>query len=481
MESGAVTLDELISLHETTGAVTAADLANVLRRHRRAPLPHLDSTISDRITNALPHLRRHERPMTLGRAAAISEPILKLLLAMPGVEWAEPAGSLRRGHDLIGDLEIVAAVNQPDAVLDALAALEHVERVRQRAPRQIFLVLDGVQIGVRCPPPDSAAALLLLLTGHWSHLDQLDRLAAEQGLMMSPDGLGSANAPAHPAATEEEIYAALGLPFIPPELRIGEDEIGLALAGQLPSLVSRADIRGDLHMHTNWSDGRDAVSAMVEQCVALGYEYLAITDHSTHSAALRNLTIDDVKRQAEEINALRERHPQIRILHGAEVDILENGRLDFPDRVLRELDIVLASLHDRASHSADELLRRYESAMRHPLVSIVTHPMNRPGPERRGYELDIDRLFEMAVETGTALEIDGAPSHLDLEAALARRAIAAGVTLSIDSDAHRTEALERHMRLGVLTARRGRVEPRHVLNVRPYGEVIAFLARKRGP
>jgi DNA polymerase (family 10) len=218
---------------------------------------------------------------------------------------------------------------------------------------------------------------------------------------------------------------------------------------------------------------------MVAQCAALDYEYLAITDHSTHSAASRNLSVEDVSRQADEIAILRERYPHVGILHGAEVDILRNGRLDFPDRVLRNFDIVLASLHDRAAQSSDQLLHRYAEAMKHPLVSIITHPMNRPGPAGRGYDLDVDRLFELAVETGTVLEVDGAPSHLDLEASLARRAVQAGVTLSVDSDAHRTEMLERHMTLGLLTARRGWVQRDDVLNTRSLNEVRQFLAVKR--
>jgi DNA polymerase (family 10) len=476
-ESGAITLDELIALHRSTGVTTAADLANLLRHRRLAAIPHLDPTLSDRIANALPHLRARERRISLGRAATIAEPILEFLRAMPHVNWAEPVGSLRRGHDLIGDVEIVASVEDPAGVLQAITAMDNVERVRQRAARQVVAVVDGVQVAVRCPMPTRAPALLLLLTGHRAHLDRLDRIAADRQLTLTAGGAGSEIAP--DGQSEEEIYAALGLPFIPPELRNGENEIDLAFAGRLPSLISRGDIRGDLHMHTHWSDGRDSIADMVEQCIALGYEYVAITDHSTHSAASRNLSIDDVRRQGDEIASLRERYPQLGILHGAEVDILENGRLDFPERVLRDLDIVLASLHNRAGHSPDNLLRRYESAMRNPLVAIVTHPMNRPGPERLGYEIDVDRLFELAVRTDTVLEIDGSPSHLDLEASLARRAIQAGVTLAIDSDAHRTEMLDRHMKLGLLTARRGWVEPRHVLNVRSRGDVTAFLARKR--
>jgi DNA polymerase (family 10) len=232
-------------------------------------------------------------------------------------------------------------------------------------------------------------------------------------------------------------------------------------------------------MHSTWSDGRDTIEAMVTTCRTLGYAYVAITDHSLHSAASRNLSVDGVRRQAEEIARLREQFPDIAILHGCEVDILPNGRLDFPDHVLEPLDIVLASLHDDAGHSQDQLLRRYMTAMRHPLVTMVTHPTNRLVPNRAGYDLDYDRLFETAVATNTVLEIDGAPAHLDLDGALARRAIAAGVTVSIDSDSHRAALLERQMRLGVMTARRGWVEPRHVLNTRPLDDVRALVARKR--
>jgi DNA polymerase (family 10) len=232
-------------------------------------------------------------------------------------------------------------------------------------------------------------------------------------------------------------------------------------------------------MHSTWSDGRDSIEAMVIQCRALGYEYMAITDHSPTSAASRNLTLDGVTRQADEIDALRARHPEIAILHGCEVDILPDGRLDFPDRVLERFDIVLASLHERAGHDRDQLMQRYVAAMEHPLVALITHPTNRLVPYRAGYDLDYDRLFDVAVETGTIVEVDGAPSHLDLDGALARRAIAAGAELAIDSDCHRAEFLDVQMQLGIVTARRGWVEPRHVVNTRPLADVRAAITQKR--
>jgi DNA polymerase (family 10) len=272
----------------------------------------------------------------------------------------------------------------------------------------------------------------------------------------------------------------LKLPFIPPEIRDGDEEIQAASRGALPSLLLRGDIRGDLHMHTEFSDGKDNVEAMVKMCRQLGYEYLAITDHSPRSAATRNLSTESIARQAEEIDRLRERYPDIAILHGCEVDILPDGRLDFSDRVLERLDIVLASLHEQAGSSRDDLLRRYTAAMKHPLVALVTHPTNRLVPFKPGYDLDYDALFAVAVETGTIVEIDGSPAHLDLDGALARRAIAAGAMVAVDSDSHRATLLEMQMDLGVTTARRGWVERRHVVNTRSLAEIRAFISAKRG-
>jgi DNA polymerase (family 10) len=415
----------------------------------------------------------------LGRAVAIAEPTLHHLRTLPGVSWAEIAGALRRGQELVDDIRLFAAAPNTTHLLERLEASAVLGPFRQRTPQHITFEIDGVPVDIHVRPTEAAGAGLIILTGSTAHVDRLRQVAADRAFVLDSTGLRSADGRVVVARTEDEIYAALGLPFVPPEIRNDGDEIDAALTARLPVLVSRSDIRGDLHMHTHWSDGRDSIEDMVARCAALGYEYLAITDHSPRSAASRNLSLESVQQQADEIAALRGRYPQIAILHGVEVDILPDGRLDFPDRVLGGLDIVVASLHDRAGQSPEELLGRYEAAMTHPLVAIVTHPMNRSGPGTRGYDLDPDRLFELAVETGTVLEIDGAPSHIDLEASLARRAVEAGVMLSIDGDAHRTEMLERHMTLGLLTARRGWVAPRNVLNVRSHAELSEFLKRKR--
>jgi DNA polymerase (family 10) len=467
-ESGAVTLEQLAAIYRELGAANAAELGAAVARQTLRRIPGLNESVEAAIAAALPALRKTIPRIPLGRAVAIVDPILERIRAVPGIEWALPSGSLRRGQDSVGDLEIIAAADDPAAAIEELTRLPEAGRVLHRSERRLYLLLERVQLAVRFPLPAAAGSTLLHLTGSIEHVNGLERLARERNVELFA-----------PARTEDDVYARLDLPFIPPEIRAGEDEIQAAREGRLPPLISRADIRGDLHMHSSWSDGRDSIEAMVNGCRALGYEYLAITDHSPRSAASRNLSVDGVKRQAEEIAGLRDRYPDITILHGCEVDILPDGRLDFADRILQQFDIVLASLHDDAGQAPDALERRYLAAMKHPLVSVITHPTNRLIPYRRGYDLDYDRVFAVAVETGTVLEIDGAPAHLDLDGALARRAIAAGATVVIDSDSHRAEALGRQMGLGLTLARRGWVEPRHVLNSRPLAELRGLVARKR--
>jgi DNA polymerase (family 10) len=278
---------------------------------------------------------------------------------------------------------------------------------------------------------------------------------------------------------EEDVYRQAGLAWIPPELRHANGEIEAAAGGTLPRLLEGRDIRGDLHMHSTYSDGRDTIAEMAAACAALGYEYMAISDHSQRAAASRTLALHDIDRQRAEIEALRERFPRMAILHGVEVDILLDGSLDFSDDVLERFEIVLASLHESGRQDAAALTRRCLRAIRHPLVNVITHPANRLVGRTPGYALDWHAVYATAAETGTALEIDGAPAHLDMDGEHARAAVAAGVTVVLDSDCHRAPALGRQMEMAVGTARRGWVEPRRVLNTRPLDAVRAFVTGKR--
>jgi DNA polymerase (family X) len=477
-ESDAVTLEELAHLHRSRDIVTVADLAAALDADssEQSPLP---PETGDAIAAVLPNLRATVPRISLGRAVAIAEPFLSTLCSAPGVAWAEALGSLRRGEDTIGDIELMAAASDPGGAMERLLAHGDASRCLHRSERRLYFFVGRVQVGIRLPEPSNAGASLLYLTGSREHFGQLQDEAATRGYRLTPRGLYESGGRLIAADRDEDIYTALGLPPIPPEIRNGDEEVRAAGRGELPALLTRRDIRGDLHMHSLWSDGRDTIEAMVGACRALGYEYVAITDHSPSSAASRNLTLDGVATQADEIAALRERYPEMAILHGCEADILPDGGIDFPDRVLQRFDIVLASLHESAGQGRDQLMNRYIAAMRHPLVSIITHPTNRLVPTRAGYDLDYERLFGIAAETRTLVEIDGAPGHLDLDGTLARRAVSAGAMLVVNSDCHRAELLERHMKLGVLMARRGWVEPRHVVNTQPLANVLSHIARKR--
>jgi DNA polymerase (family 10) len=316
-------------------------------------------------------------------------------------------------------------------------------------------------------------------TGSRLHVEHLRARALERGLSFSNAELREPAGQIVACPTEHLLYARLDLPFIEPELRGTAADVDGHVARGLPRLVETTDIRGDLHTHSTWSDGRDTLEAMVAQAVDLGYEYMAITDHSERALCSRTLGRADVVRQREALAELSTRHPAIDLLHGIEVEIMPDGTLDFDDDLLASFDLVLASLHDHAGHAPSRLLDRYLAAMAHPLVNVITHPANRAPGHTPGYDLDFNTVMDAARESGTALEIDGAPGHLDMDGALARRAVERGVTLVIDSDAHRTDGLARQMAFGVGTARRGGVEAHHVLNTRPVADIRAFVSAKR--
>lgn len=390
-------------------------------------------------------------------------------------------GSLRRFAPDIGDVTLlgVVPVSGHSQVLKAFTRLALVLEVTAKSSSSVTADTARGPITLHLTPPEQAGAALVWHTGARAHIDQLQARAGRLGLQFARGTVSRTTGPAVSCASEEALYGTLDLPLIAPELRGGDGEIDAAERGELPRLVSDLHIRGDLHTHSTWSDGGNTIADMVSAAKQLGYDYLAITDHSERAWSSRTLAASDVSKQRDEIEAIRARVRGIDVLHGVEVDIMQDGRLDFDDDVLGGFDIVLASLHDPGDDDAARLNTRYLRAIRHPLVNVITHPTNRAPGRSNGYALDFDRLFAAAAETGTAMEVDGAPGHLDMDGHVARRAAAAGVTIVIDSDCHRVEALGRQMQFGVGTARRGWIEPRHVLNTRGVGDVRAFVARKR--
>lgn len=441
---------------EHDGIVTPADLALAIAERR----PRVAAPEFARAAAAVAH---EGRPLTLGRAWDIATALMSAIEShCPLVQSVEASGPMRRAEPLVSGIVIAGRAVDPVRAVDQIATLPLACEILARAARRVVLLFEGYEIDIRLAAPDEYGTLLFMTTGPARHVaDVINR----RGPRLE--------------ASESEIYAHAGLGFLPAETRGAADALARAGSRDLPELVDRLHIRGDLHMHTSYSDGRDSMRQMVHAARLLGYEYIAITDHSEHAGASRTLSLDDLARQREEIMRIREQVRDITILHGIEVDILPNGSLDCPDKVLAALDIVLASLHEREGQDGARLTRRCVNAIRHPLVSVITHPANQLVGRRPGYDMDYAAIYAAAAETHTLLEVDGAPSHLDLSGERAAEAIAAGVTLVIDSDCHKAPALDRQMRMGVGTARRGWVEPRHVLNTRSLDEVRAFLARKR--
>lgn len=393
-----------------------------------------------------------------------------------------PVGGVRRYAPAVDGAVLLAVTDDArrEEFLAGFARLAFVRSVVGSSASSVRVSTDRGLVEVHVSRPDTAGAALVWHTGTRRHTKWLQARAETLGLQFAHGRLERTGGIPVLVPDEQTFYRLLDLPYIAPELREGEDEVDAADRGRLPSLVTTLHIRGDLHMHTTWSDGRDSIMHMVLSSRQLGYEYVAITDHSERSWASRKLLSLEVPLQREEIDTVRSHAPGIEILHGVEVDIMPDGSLDFNDETLEGFDIVLASLHDANGQDGRRLTDRYLQAMRHPLVNVITHPANRSPALSDGYELDFDRLFEVAVETGTAMEIDGAPGHLDMDGRVARRAADAGVTIVIDSDCHRAEALGRQMSFGIGTARRGWVGPEQVLNTRGIDGVRQFVARKRG-
>jgi DNA polymerase (family 10) len=437
------------------GVLTMADLDLALAERRAsADVPEL--------RRAADTIAQDQRPLMLGRAWDIVETFLPTLAALcPDVDAWEPSGPMRRSEPLVSGLVIVGRTADPARAIDCIARAPVASGVMHQGPHRIVLLVDGHEMDIRITTPDAYGSVLFLTTGPAQHVaDVLKRRSPRL------------------CASEADVYSHAGLACLPPETRDAADALERAQQPP-PRLVTREDIRGDLHMHTTYSDGREPLKRMAHGAQALGYEYIAITDHSEHAGASRTLTPALLARQRVEISQLRREMPRMAILHGMEVDILPDGSLDCPDETMASLDIVLASLHESAGQDRAQLTERCLAAIRHPLVSAITHPANQVVGRRAAYDMDYDAIYAAAAETGTALEVDGAPAHLDLSGDRAQAAVKAGVTLIIDSDCHRLRALDRQMRMGVGTARRGWVEPRHVLNTRSLRDVRAFLARKR--
>lgn len=387
-------------------------------------------------------------------------------------------GGLRRTDPLTPEVALLAVSRDPQAwIARAVSGLDATP-LAVAGTCALAVAADPEPVVVHAVRAEALPTSLVWYTGPRAHVQALRVHAATRGFTLHRHALLREGRQL-PLATEADVYTRLGLPLIPVELRGRRGVIDSALEGTLPDVVELEDIQGDLHTHTVYSDGRDSVAGMVHAARALGYRYVAITDHSPTSKASRALTLDRIAQQADEIADVGAHVPEMTILQGIECEIQADGTIDVADAVLERLDIVLASLHDSCGHGPERLVDRYCAAMRHPLVNVITHPANRSPGRDPGYTLPFDRLFEEAARTGTAVEIDGAPGHLDLDAPLAQQAATMGAMLVVNSDCHMADRLGRQMHFGVALARRAALVAGQVLNTRDVSGVLAFVAAKR--
>ncbi len=458
--------------------ITSIDeLEEAAKDHRLRELPKIQAKTEENILKSIAALRQRSGRSLLSDARHAAEDMLAWLGTETSAEPISVAGSVRRWKDTIGDIDFVVAARESGPIMEAFTRAPSVERVQAHGDtKSSVIVAHGLQIDLRVVPPESWGAALLYFTGSKEHNVRLRGHALRKKLTLNEYGLyriGEEERGQEIASrTEEDVYAALGMDWVPPEMREDHGEIDAALARSLPTLAAVADIRGDLHTHSDWTDGRDTLDAMARRARDRGYAYIALTDHSVGLGMTNGLNTERIQARSREIERLNRELAPFRVLVGTEVDIRANGKLDYPDDVLAQFDIVSASVHSAMSQSREVMTERIIGAMRHPLVTALSHPTGRLLERREAYDVDLAAIIDAAVETGTRIEVNGGPERRDLPDVWVRQAIAKGAALVVNSDAHAVEELD-WMELGVATARRGWATAASIANTRPLDAILA--------
>lgn len=467
------------ALHRLLGVESLQQLREAAEQGRIRTVRGFGAKTEQQILDAVRMEMDKSHRVRLSSAAQVADALLAQLKGLPGVRQAVAAGSLRRRRETVGDLDLLITGGRGDSAMKRFTAGPEVRSVIALGSTRASVVLrDGLQVDVRAVPTASFGAAWMYFTGSKAHNIALRKIALEADLKLNEYGLYRGDKRIA-GATEEEVYAALGLPWVPPELREDRGEIEAARAGRLPQLVDRSRLRGDLHVHTTESDGRDTLAAMANAAAAQGLEYIAITDHSRRLALVHGLDASRLARQADAIDAFNASQRRIRVLKSVEVDILEDGRLDLPRAALRKLDLVVGAVHHRFDLPRDKQTDRILRAMDHPCFTILAHPTGRLIEERAGYEVDLRRIVRHARERGCFLELNANPARLDLDDLACRMAREEGVLVSIATDSHSTAEFA-NLEFGIGQARRGWLEAQNVLNTRGLRQLLPLLDATMG-
>lgn len=466
-----------MQFYKELGLRSVAEVEAAAREGKLRTLSGIGEKSEKKILEAIQAFANRSDRVRIDVAMNAAESIISALLALPGALHGDIAGSLRRGRSTIGDIDLLIASETAEPIMDAFVTRSDVARVLLQGPTKSSVELNnGLQCDLRVLDPQRYGTALVYFTGSQAHNIRLRELAQARGLTLNENAFTPLKGGAEILCeSEEQVYTTLGLPLIPPELREDRGEIEAAQSGDLPTLITQADIHGDFHMHTVWSDGHLSVRQMAELARARGLSHIVITDHSVSLGIANGLSIERLHQQRDEIRAVdAEMRPALRVLQGTEMEIKTDGTLDFPNEVLAELDVVVASLHSGLRQPREQVTARLLSAIRNPHVDIIGHPRGQLIPDREGADLDMDAVFSAAAQTGTVLEINANPYRLDLDDAHAHRAVQMGVRLAIDTDAHAAGDFDL-LRYGILTARRGWVRAADVINTLPADEFMRWL------
>jgi DNA polymerase (family 10) len=465
-------------LFKRLGIGSLDDLERAAKEHKIREIKRLGPKTEENILSSIELAKRSKTRILLGDALGVAEEICRHLRGNKKAEavQVEAAGSLRRMKETIGDIDILATSHHPIQLSEAFTNIPDVRKVLEKGETKSSILLQSnLQVDLRIVEEQSFGSALMYFTGSKDHNITLRKLAISKGLKLSEYGLFKGNEPVA-GRTEEEVYKKLGLDYIPPELREDRGEVDAAKNHELPDLIPYDAIQGDLQMHTEWSDGQQTIEEMAQAAKALGYSYIAITDHYSTMPIVNGLNEQRLREQMKEIDHVNEKVEGVRVLKGAEVDIAPDGTLKGEESVLKELDLVVGSIHGTFKQTKKQMTQRLITTMESGLVNIIGHPTSRKINEKNPCEIDFDQIFEASKQTGTYLEINASPHRLDLDDANAKLALKAGCRLVINTDAHDKDGLG-NIRFGIAMARRGWLSRADVINTMPLEKLRMILKK----
>jgi DNA polymerase (family 10) len=465
----------IAKVHQELGITDIAELEQAAKAHQLAGIPGFGAKVEENILKGIAQYRSYQGRALLSVALPYAESIVNDLKQLDAVEQLIIAGSLRRMRETIGDIDILVVSKRPNEVMDAFTSLDGVEDVIAKGETKSSIIINGINADVRVVDAASFGAAAHYFTGSKHHNVRIRELGVKKGLKINEYGVFRGDERIG-GEREEDVFASVGLSYIPPELREDRGEIEAAKKGKIPKLLVISNLKGDLHVHTNWSDGRDSVDEMAKAAVALGYEYIAVADHSPAVGVAGGLNEEKIPNRLEEINEVNKRLEDegvtFRVLNAVEVDIKSDFSLDFSDEILKEMDVVVGAVHSKFTQDRPTMTKRIVTAMENPHVDIIAHPTGRLLGKRDPYEVDMEQLMTAAKDTGTALELNSFPTRLDLNDLHCKMAKEYGVLVALATDAHVTTQMRDVRRYGVATARRGWLEPVDVLNTRGLEELL---------